>query len=45
MQLVEQHVIEQNHLFFAEIDAAAFAFKNLFNAIEAICWLVLGKQK
>lgn len=34
MQLVEQHVIERNHPFFAEIDMAAFASKNLFNAVN-----------
>lgn len=34
MQLVEQHVIRKNHPFFAEIDAAAFLSKNLFNAVN-----------
>ncbi len=31
MQLVEQHIITRNHPYFAEIDAAAFASKNLYN--------------
>lgn len=31
MQLVEKHVVKQNSPFFAEIDAAAFASKNLYN--------------
>ena len=31
MQLVEQHVIHKNHPYFAEIDAACFASKNLYN--------------
>lgn len=31
MQLVEKHVIKQNNPHFAEIDAAAFASKNLYN--------------
>lgn len=34
MQLVEQHVIDRNHPYFAEIDRAAFASKNLFNAVN-----------
>lgn len=32
MQLVEQHVIKPNSPFWSEIDAAAFASKNLYNA-------------
>lgn len=31
MQQVEQHIITRNHPYFAEIDAAAFASKNLYN--------------
>jgi putative transposase len=31
MQLVEKHIITQNHLCWQEIDAAAFASKNLYN--------------
>lgn len=31
MQLVEQHIIDRSHLYFAEIDLAAFASKNLYN--------------
>lgn len=34
MQLVEQHVIDRNHPYFDEIDRAAFASKNLFNAVN-----------
>ena len=33
MQLVEQHIIERNDPRFAVIDAAAFASKNLYNAV------------
>jgi putative transposase len=36
MQLVEQHVIDSNNKIFAEIDAAAFASKNLYNAANYI---------
>lgn len=32
MQLVEQHIVKPNSPFWREIDAAAFASKNLFNA-------------
>lgn len=31
MQLVEQHIIDRSHPYFAEIDLAAFASKNLYN--------------
>ncbi len=36
MQLVEQHVIDSNNKIFAEIDAAAFASKNLYNVANYI---------
>lgn len=36
MQLVEQHIINPNNPIFAEIDAAAFASKNLYNAANYI---------
>lgn len=36
MQLVEQHVINPNNFIYAEIDAAAFASKNLYNAANYI---------
>lgn len=36
MQLVEQHVIDSNNKIFAEIDAAAFASKNLYNSANYI---------
>lgn len=31
MQLVEQHIIDRSHPYFAEIDLTAFASKNLYN--------------
>lgn len=40
MQLVEQHIIKPNNPIFAEIDAAAFASKNLYNAAN---YIVLGR--
>lgn len=36
MQLVERHVIKSNSPYFAEIDDAAFASKNLYNATNYI---------
>jgi putative transposase len=36
MQLVERHIINPNNSIFAEIDAAAFASKNLYNAANYI---------
>lgn len=36
MQLVEQHIIKPNSPIFAEIDTAAFASKNLYNAANYI---------
>jgi len=36
MQLVERHIINPNNSIFAEIDAAAFAAKNLYNAANYI---------
>jgi hypothetical protein len=34
MQLVEQHVLNRNDPRFSEVDAAAFAAKNLYNAAD-----------
>lgn len=36
MRLVERHVIDSNNSIFAEIDAAAFASKNLYNAANYV---------
>jgi putative transposase len=36
MQLVERHIIDPNNSIFAEIDAAAFASKNLYNAANYV---------
>jgi len=36
MQLVEQHIIRQSDLRFSEIDRAAFASKNLYNAANYV---------
>ena len=36
MQLVERHVITPNNSIFAEIDSAAFASKNLYNAVNYV---------
>ena len=36
MQRVERHVINRNHSLFAEIDAAAFTSKNLYNAANFV---------
>lgn len=46
MQLVEKHVINRNHPYFAEIDAACFASKNLYNAANyELRQLFFGKRK